>query len=125
MFRINTNVTALESRESLRQTIATQQQSMNRITSGKRLLTGGDDAAAPAFANSLRSDQAVLGQGVRNANDGLSALQTLDGGVNNIGRLLDRARTLATQSASGTFSGDRRGLDREFSSLISEPDQLD
>jgi hypothetical protein len=53
---------------------------------------------------SKRSDIAVLTQGVRNANDGLSTLQIIDGGINNISKLLDRARTLATQSASGTFT---------------------
>jgi flagellin len=62
-------------------------------------------------------------QGVRNANDGLSTLQTIDGGVNNISQLLDRARTLATQSASGTFAGSREVLDSEFQSVISEIDR--
>jgi len=76
-----------------------------------------------AVANSLRSDQTTISQGIRNANDGLSTLQTLDGGINNIGRLLDRARTLATQSASGTFSGDRNVLNTEFSSVIGEIDR--
>ena len=55
-------------------------------------------------------DQSVLSQGIRNANDGLSQLQIADGGINNISKLLDRARTLATQSASGTFTGDRTVL---------------
>ena len=77
-------------------------------------MSSGDDAAGLAIANSFRSDQAVLSQGVRNANDGLSTLQTIDGGMSNISKLLDRARTLATQSASGTFTGDRSVLNSEF-----------
>jgi flagellin len=122
-FRVNTNVASLQSREYLRQTSEAQGRTINRVTSGLRLVASGDDAAGLAIANSFRSEQAVLSQGIRNANDGLSSLQTLDGGINNIGRLLDRARTLATQSASGTFSGDRNVLNSEFSSVIGEIDR--
>ena len=117
-FRVNTNVASLQSREYLRQTTESQGKTINRVTSGLRIIASGDDAAGLAIANGFRSDQAVLSQGVRNANDGLSTLQTLDGGINNISKLLDRARTLATQSASGTFTGDRGVLDTEFSSVI-------
>ena len=122
-FRVNTNVASLQSREYLRQTSESQNRTINRVTSGLRLVSSGDDAAGLAIANSLRSDQTVISQGVRNANDGLSTLQTLDGGINNVGRLLDRARTLATQSASGTFSGDRTVLNTEFASVIGEIDR--
>ncbi|MCX6604877.1 MAG: flagellin [Acidobacteria bacterium] len=122
-FRVNTNVASLQSQEYLRQTQESQGKTINRVTSGLRIIASGDDAAGLAIANGFRSDQAVLSQGVRNANDGLSTLQTLDGGINNIGKLLDRARTLATQSASGTFTGDRGVLDTEFSSVIGEIDR--
>lgn len=122
-FRVNTNVASLLSREYLRQTSGAQGRAIERVTSGLRIVASGDDAAGLAIANQFRSDQAVLAQGVRNANDGLSALQTLDGGINNISKLLDRARTLATQSASGTFTGDRSVLHSEFSSVIVEIDR--
>ncbi len=122
-FRVNTNVASLQSREYLRQTTESQGKTISRVTSGLRIIASGDDAAGLAIANGFRSDQAVLSQGVRNANDGLSTLQTLDGGINNISKLLDRARTLATQSASGTFTGDRGVLDTEFSSVIGEIDR--
>ena len=60
-------------------------------------------------------------QGVRNANDGLSTLQIIDGGLNNISKMLDRLKTLATQSASsGTFTGNRSTLDAEYQSLLGE-----
>ena len=65
----------------------------------------------------------MLTQGIRNANDGLSTLQTIDGGINNISQLLDRARTLAAQSASGTFEGNRNVLNSEFQSVIQEIDR--
>ena len=122
-FRINTNISSLQAQEYLRQASESQSKTIGRVTSGLRILSSGDDAAGLAVANSLRSDQAVLTQGIRNANDGLSTLQTIDGGINNISKLLDRARTLATQSASGTFTGDRNVLNSEFSSVIGEIDR--
>ena len=122
-FRINTNVASLQSREYLRQTSEAQGKTIGRVTSGVRILASGDDAAGLSIANTFRSDQAVLSQGIRNANDGLSTLQTIDGGINNISKLLDRARTLATQSASGTFTGSRTVLNSEFQSVLTEIDR--
>lgn len=122
-FRINTNISSLQAQEYLRVTNENQGKTIGRVTSGLRILSSGDDAAGLAIANAFRSDQAVLAQGIRNANDGLSTLQTIDGGINNISKLLDRARTLATQSASGTFSGNRSVLNSEFQSVIEEIDR--
>ena len=122
-FRINTNIASLQSQEYLRNTSENQSKTIGRVTSGLRILSSGDDAAGLSIANSFRSDQAVLRQGIRNANDGLSTLQTIDGGINNISKLLDRARTLATQSASGTFIGSRNVLNSEFGSVIAEIDR--
>ncbi|MBS1876584.1 MAG: hypothetical protein JSU00_25435 [Acidobacteria bacterium] len=119
-FSVNTNITSLQAQDTLRMTSDFQSKTINRVTSGLRIVSSGDDAAGLAIANGLRSDQAVLSQGVRNANDGLSTLQTIDGGMSNISKLLDRARTLATQSASGTFTGDRNVLNSEFQSVMSE-----
>ena len=122
-FTINTNIPSLQSQEYLRLTSDFQQKTINRVTSGLRIISSGDDAAGLAIANSFRSDRAVITQGVRNANDGLSTLQTIDGGINNISQLLDRARTLAAQSASGTFTGDRSVLNTEFQSVVTEIDR--
>lgn len=122
-FRINTNIASLQSQEYLRVNSEQQSKTIGRVTSGLRILSSGDDAAGLSIANSFRSDQAVLRQGIRNANDGLSTLQTIDGGINNISKLLDRARTLATQSASGTFIGSRSVLNSEFGSVITEIDR--
>ncbi len=122
-YSINTNITSLQAQEYLRTTSDFQGKTINRVTSGLRIISSGDDAAGLAIANSFRSDRAVLTQGVRNANDGLSTLQTIDGGMNNISMLLDRARTLAAQSASGTFTGDRNILNSEFQSVLSEIDR--
>ncbi len=122
-YTVNTNIASLQSQEYLRINQEFQQKTINRVTSGLRIVSSGDDAAGLAIANSFRSDRAVITQGVRNANDGLSTLQTIDGGLNNISQLLDRARTLATQSASGTFTGDRAVLNSDFQSVIAELDR--
>lgn len=122
-FRVNTNVASQLSMDYLRGTSETQGKVVGRLSSGLRILASGDDAAGLAIANGARSDQAMLVQGLRNASDGLSTLQTLDGGIRNISGLLDRARTLAAQSASGTFRGDRSVLQGEFSAILSEIDR--
>jgi flagellin len=122
-FSIVTNVASLLAQDNLRITSNFQQTTIQRLTSGLRINSSADDAAGLAIANSFRSDIAVLQQGVRNAGDGLSTLQTIDGGINNISLLLDRARTLAAQSASGTFTGDRGPLSSEFQSVLNEIDR--
>ncbi len=119
-FQINANIPAQIAQDNLRLTSDFQQKTISRVTSGLRITSSGDDAAGLAIANTFRSDIAVLGQGIRNANDGLSTLQTIDGGISNISKLLDRARTLATQSASGTFTGSRTVLNNEFQSVLTE-----
>lgn len=122
-FSSNTNIASLQAQGYINNSSDFQGKTINRVTSGLRIVSSGDDAAGLAIANGLRSDQAVLNQGIRNANDGLSQLQIVDGGINNISKLLDRARTLATQSASGTFTGSRAVLNNEFSSVLQEVDR--
>src|ERR1700730_18477604 len=122
-FDINTNIASLQAQQYLRTNSSFQAKTINEVTSGLRIVSSGDDAAGLAIANGYRSDQAVISQGIRNANDGLSQLQIADGGISNISQLLDRARTLATQSASGTFTGDRGVLNSEFQSVITEIDR--
>ena len=119
-FSINTNVSSLQAQNYLQKSSEFQSQTINEVTSGLRIVNSGDDAAGLAIANGYRSDEAVLNQGIQNANNGLATLQTVDGGMNNISTLLDRARTLATESASGTFSGARTTLNSEFQSVIAE-----
>src|SRR5439155_15174577 len=97
--------------------------SLTRLSSGLRINMSGDDAAGLSVANSDRSAVAVLNQGIRNANDGLSALQIKDGALNNISNLLDRLSTLATQSASASSSVDRTKLNSEFKDVLSEIDR--
>ncbi|MCX6638815.1 MAG: flagellin [Acidobacteria bacterium] len=120
---IQTNVNSVVAQENLRVTNDFQSKTIERLTSGYRINSSGDDAAGLAVANKFRSDIAELTQGVRNANDGLSQLQIVDSGLNNISKILDRLKTLATQSASTTFTGDRSILDNEYTSLLTEIDR--
>jgi flagellin len=122
-FTIQTNVNSLIALDNLRVNGDFQSRTIQRLTSGYRINSSGDDAAGLAVANQFRSDIAELTQGVRNANDGISTLQIVDGGLNNISKLLDRLKALATQSASDTFLGDRATLDAEFSTLLTEIDR--
>jgi len=122
-FSIQTNVNALIAQENLRVNSNFQSQTIQRLTSGYRINSSGDDAAGLAIANKFRSDTAELTQGVRNANDGVAQLQIMDGGMNNIGKMLDRLKTLATQSASSTFTGDRSVLNSEYQTLVGEIDR--
>jgi flagellin len=119
-FSINTNVASLQAENYLRKTSVFQSETINQVTSGLRIINSGDDAAGLAIANADRSNEAVLTQGLQNANDGLSQLQIADGGISNISQLLDSARTLATESASGTFTGDRGVLNSSFQAIIQE-----
>jgi flagellin len=113
----------LVAQQNLRVNSAFQSQTITRLTSGYRINSSADDAAGLAVANKFRSDVTELQQGVRNANDGVSILQIVDGGLNNISNILDRLKTLATESASDTFSGDRATLDTEFQGLLAEIDR--
>lgn len=117
---IQTNVTSLFGQENLNINAQFQSQTIQQLTSGYRINSSGDDAAGLAVANGLRSNIAELTQGVRNANDGVSNLQIIDGGLNNISNVLDRLKTLAAESASATFSGDRNTLNNEYQTLLSE-----
>jgi flagellin len=122
-YSIQTNVSSIMAQENLRVNADFQSRTIQRLTSGFRINSSGDDAAGLAIANKYRSDIADLTQGVRNANDGISILQIVDGGLNNISKMLDRLKTLASQSASATFTGDRSTLNNEFTTLLGEIDR--
>ena len=120
---IQTNVNSLLAQDNLRINSEFQGRTISRLTSGFRINSSGDDAAGLAVANKFRSDTAELMQGVRNANDGISTLQIIDGGLNNVSKMLDRLKTLATQSASSTFTGDRATMNTEYQTMLTEIDR--
>jgi flagellin len=99
---------------------ANQANAITQLTSGYRINSSGNDPAGLAVANGYRNQIAELTEGVGNANDGTAVLQTIDGGLNNISTILDTLTTLATQSASSTFSGNRATVNNEYQSLLGE-----
>jgi flagellin len=119
-FSVVSNISAAGAQANLISTNAGLQKAITRLSSGFRINQAGDDAAGLQLANTYRSTQAVLNQGIRNANDALSTLQIKDGALNNIGTLLDRLSTLATQSASASNSLDRTALNNEFADVRTE-----
>ena len=113
-FSVVSNISAVNAQANLAATNLGLQKTLQRLSSGFRINSSGDDAAGLAVANTYRSQVAVLNQGMRNANDGLSTLQIQDGALNNTSTLLDRMAVLASQSASARSSVDRAVLDAEF-----------
>ena len=120
MISLQTNVTSLFAQEQLNQNTTFESNTIQQLTSGYRINHSGDDAAGLAVANLLQANVAQLQQGVINAANGSSILQIIDGGLNNISNLMDRLETLATEGASGTFSGNYTTLNNEFQSVLSE-----
>jgi flagellin len=117
---IQTNVASLEAQNFIRVNNSFQNNTIEQLSSGYRINSSADDAAGLAVANEYDGNVAELTQGVLNANNGVSALQIVDGGLSNISTILDRLRTLATESASATFTGNRATLNTEYQGLISE-----
>ena len=117
---LQTNVTSLFAQQALAQNSAFESNTIQQLTSGFRINSSGDDAAGLAVANQYSANIAELQQGVLNASNGTSILQIIDGGLSNISSILNRLQTLATESASATFAGDRNTLNQEFQSELSE-----
>jgi flagellin len=122
-FSVVSNIASANAQSNLSTNSVGLNRTLNRLSSGFRINYSGDDAAGLAVANGYRTEQAVLNQGIRNANDGLSTLQIKDGALNNISTLLDRLATLASQSASGGFAGNRTTLNNEAKSILDEIDR--
>jgi flagellin len=95
--------------------------SVNRLSSGLRITTAADDAAGLAIRELMRADIATLNQGVRNANDAISMIQTADGALQVIDEKLIRMKELAEQAATGTYTSDQRLIiDSEYQAMASE-----
>jgi len=120
MLSIQTNVTSLFAQQALDTNAVFESKTIQQLSSGYRINSSGDDAAGLAVANQYAASVAELNQGVLNAANGSTTLQTIDGGLSNISQILDRLQTLATESASGTFSGNRATLDSEYQTLLTE-----
>lgn len=123
MISIQTNVNSLVAQQNLSVNSKFQSQTIQQLTSGYRINSSADDAAGLAVANQFRDSIAELTQGVQNANNGVGTLQIIDGGLSNISQMLDRLKTLATESGSGTFTGNRTTVNNEYQTLLGEIDR--
>ncbi len=122
---INTNVASLNAQRQLVQSGNDMNQAMERLASGRRINTAADDAAGLAISNRQTSQIRGLDQAIRNANDGVSLIQTAEGALDEVTNILQRMRELSIQSANGIYSEvDRSTLDAEVQQLKSEIDRI-
>ncbi len=118
---INHNLMAMNAARNLSQSYNDLSVSTRRLSSGLRVSTAADDAAGLAIRELMRSDISSLNQGVRNANDAISLIQTADGALGVIDEKLIRMKELAEQAATGTYTSDQRLIiDSEYQAMASE-----
>ncbi len=122
---INTNVAALNAQRQLVSSGNDMNQAMERLSSGRRVNSAGDDAAGLAISNRQTSQIRGLNQAIRNASDGVSLIQTAEGALDETTNILQRMRELSIQAANGIYSDtDRATLDAEFQQLLDELDRI-
>ena len=118
---INTNVSATLASNAITRNDRAMSTSMERLSTGLRINSASDDAAGLAIASRMRSQVDGLEQAARNANDGISMIQTAEGAYIEVSNMLSRMKELSVQASSGTYSNtDRAALNLEFSQLQSE-----
>lgn len=122
---VNTNIASIQAQRSLAGITQKLGSSFQRLSTGLRIATAADDAAGLAISERLRAQVRSLDQARRNANDGISMVQTAEGALNESGSLLQRLREISVQANNGTVSAaDRDTLQQEFSDLVDEVDRI-
>ncbi len=122
---INTNVASLNAQRNLSVSQGQLSKSMQRLSSGLRINGAADDAAGLAISENMRGQIRSMNQAARNANDGVSLVQTAEGSLNETSAILIRMRELSTQSATGTVgSTERNYIQGEVNKLSSEIDRI-
>jgi flagellin len=120
-FSILNNISGLNAQNQLNINNVNLSRTLLRLSSGKRINSGADDAAGLQIADSLRANTFALNQAVRNANDGMSVAQIADGALQEISNLLTRSVTLAEEAATETVDdGGRTSLNNEFTQIEAE-----
>ncbi|RJQ13377.1 MAG: flagellin FliC [Nitrospiraceae bacterium] len=118
---VNTNLYSLNAQKNVKSVQGNLAISVERLSSGLRVNSAKDDAAGLAISTKLGAHVRSINQAIRNAQDGVSVVQTAEGGMNEIHNILTRMRELAQQASTGTLStSDRAALDNEFQNLKSE-----
>lgn len=122
---INTNVASLNSQRQLMNSGNALDRATERLSSGQRVNSAKDDAAGLAISNRMTSQIRGLDQAIRNANDGVSLVQTAEGALQEVTNILQRIRELSIQSANGIYNDDdRKTLDAEVQQLKLEMDRI-
>lgn len=126
MLSVVTNVASLRAQRNLSRTTNALSQNINRLSSGLRINRAGDDAARSAISSQITAQERGLKQAERNANDGISMIQTTEGALSEMGNIVTRMRELAVQASNeGTMDSTERGyLDQEFQLLESELNRI-
>ena len=118
---INTNISAMQAANASNSAQQMLSQSMERLSTGSQINSAADNAAGLAISTSMTSQINGMGQGIKNANDGISLSQTAQGALTEVTNMLQRVRTLAVQSSSGTYqASDRTDMQSEVTSLTSQ-----
>ena len=118
---VNTNTNALFAQNALKINNRNLSTAIEQLSSGSRINSAKDDAAGMAIASTMTAQIRGLNQAVRNANDGISMLQTAEGSMSQQANILQRMRELAIQASTGTYSSSQRGyLQTEFSALTTQ-----
>lgn len=123
--RIATNIASQTVQKNLKEVSSKSDSSLEKLSSGKRITKAADDAAGLAISTNLEAQTKGLRQATRNANDGISLVQTAEGGLNEVSNILVRMRELTIQAASDTVGENERGfLDKEYQQLVAEVDRI-
>ncbi len=123
--RVNTNVASINAQRNLANVNERLSGNFRRLATGLRVSTAADDAAGLAISERLKAQIRSAEQNKRNANDGISLVQTAEGAMNEVSNILVRLRELSIQASNGTVSpADRETLDEEFQSLINEVQRI-
>ena len=123
--RIATNIASQSVQKNLKEVSSAGNAQLEKLSSGKRITKASDDAAGLAIATNLEAQTKGLRQATRNANDGISLVQTAEGGLNETTNILTRLRELTIQAASDTVGEVERGfLDKEYQQLNTEIDRI-
>jgi flagellin len=123
--RVSTNTQSIAAQRDLGINSAAQKASLEKLASGSRITKAADDAAGLAISEKMRSNIRSLHQDMRNANDGISMIQTAEGSMNEVGNILVRFRELSIQAASDTIGDTERGfIGKEMDQLHQEVDRI-
>lgn len=122
---IQHNIAAINSYRNLSTNQSALSKNLEKLSSGYKINRAGDDAAGLAISETMRSQINGLNQAVNNANDAIGLIQTAEGAMTETHSMLQRMKTLATQSANGTYTTEARAnIKKEFDQLKTEIDRI-